>query len=224
MSEERNLIEELDLSFHPLTQKLWRDFEMLFGAHGACGGCWCMHWKLRGQAFSESAGDTARQMQKNIVDAKTVPGLLAYSEGYPVGWIAIEPRSQYVKLAHSRVLKPIDDAEVWSIVCFFIEKKHRRKGISAELIKAATAYAKSRDAKIVEGYPIYSAKNQPDPFVYTGTASAFKRAGFKEVARNSPTRPIFRYMVFPSPSGRGQGEGTLPSPSVEGLGMRENSA
>jgi GNAT superfamily N-acetyltransferase len=195
MTEERNLIEELDLSFHPLTQKLWRDFEMLFGDRGACGGCWCMYWKLRGRDFEEAAGDSARQMQKSIVDAKEVPGLLAYSDGYPIGWIAVEPRSAYPKLAHSRVLKPVDDQEVWSITCFFIEKKHRRKGITVELIKAAAAYVKSRGGKIVEGYPVDAQKSQPDPFVYTGTASAFKQAGFVEVARHSPTRPIFRIVI-----------------------------
>jgi GNAT superfamily N-acetyltransferase len=195
MTEERNLIEELDLSFHPLTQKLWRDFEMLLGARGACHGCWCMHWKLRGKEFRENTGDAARQMQKSIVDAKIVPGLLAYSEGYPVGWIAVEPRSQYPKLAHSRTLKPVDDQEVWSITCFFVEKKHRHHGITVELLKAAIEYAKKCGGKIVEGYPVDAQQNQPDPFVYTGTASAFDHAGFKEVARNSPTRPIFRYTI-----------------------------
>ncbi len=195
MSEERNLIEELDLSFHLLTQKLWRDFELLFGKHGACGGCWCMYWKLRGKDFSENTGDSARQMQKSIVDSKTVPGLLAYSEGYPVGWIAVEPRSAYPKLAHSRTLKPIDDQEVWSITCFFVEKKHRHKGITVELLKAAVEHVKSQGGKIVEGYPVDASQNQADAFVYTGTASAFVQAGFKEVARNSPTRPIFRYVI-----------------------------
>jgi GNAT superfamily N-acetyltransferase len=213
MPEERNLIEELDLSFHPLTQKLWRDFEMLFGAHGACGGCWCMYWKLRGKEFNEIIGDPARQMQKSIVDAKTIPGLLAYSEGYPVGWIAVEPRSQYPKLSHSRTLKPVDDQEVWSITCFFVEKKHRRKGITVELLIAAIDYVKSRGGKIVEGYPVDAKEEQPAPFVYTGTASAFKQAGFHEVARNSPTRPIFRYLISspngtPYPQGIGQAEGT----------------
>jgi GNAT superfamily N-acetyltransferase len=195
MPEERNLIEELDLSFHPLTQKLWRDFEMLLGARGACGGCWCMFWKLRGKDFSKNTGDSARQMQKSIVDAKTVPGLLAYSEGYPIGWIAVEPRSAYPKLAHSRVLKPVDDQEVWSITCFFVEKNHRHKGITVELLKAAAEYVKSCGGKIVEGYPVDAQQNQPDPFVYTGTASAYKQAGFVEVARNSPTRPIFRFSL-----------------------------
>ncbi|MBI5954065.1 MAG: GNAT family N-acetyltransferase [Chloroflexi bacterium] len=195
MEESSSLIEELDLSFHPLTQKLWRDFELLFGRNGACGGCWCMYWKLRGKAFSENTGDVARQMQKSIVDAKTVPGLLAYSEGYPIGWIAIEPRSAYPKLAHSRVLTPVDDQPVWSITCFFVEKKHRRKGITVELLKAAVEYVKKQGGKIVEGYPVDATQNQADAFVYTGTASAFRKAGFVEVARNSPTRPIFRYGI-----------------------------
>lgn len=194
-AEERNLIEELDLSFHPLTQKLWRDFEMLFGAHGACGGCWCMFWKLRGREYHESTGDIARQMQKTIVDSKTVPGLLAYSEGYPVGWIAVEPRSQYPRLAHSRNLKPVDEQEVWSVTCFFIEKKHRKLGLTVELLKAAIAYVKKNGGHIVEGYPVDADGEKPAPFVFTGLAAAFRQAGFKEVARNSPTRPIFRFVI-----------------------------
>jgi GNAT superfamily N-acetyltransferase len=154
-----------------------------------------MHWKLRGKEFSENAGDTARQMQKSIVDSKIVPGLLAYSEGYPVGWIAVEPRGAYPKLAHSRVLKPVDDQEVWSITCFFVEKKHRRKGITVELLKAAVEYVKGQGGTIVEGYPVDTNNEEPAPFVFTGAAAAFVRAGFMEAARNSPTRPIFRYLI-----------------------------
>lgn len=187
--------EPLDLTFHPLTQNLWRDFEILFGRNGACGGCWCMFWKLRGRAFDEAAGDTARQMHKSIVDSKVVTGLIAYSEGYPIAWIAVEPRSAYVKLAHSRALKPVDDQEVWSITCFFVAKGHRRKGVTVELLKAATEYVRKQGGKIVEGYPVDTKKEMPAPFAYTGTASAFKQAGFKEIARNTPTRPIFRFKI-----------------------------
>ena len=195
MAEKSNLIEELDLSFHPLTQKLWRDFELLFGKHGACGGCWCTYWKLRGKDFSQNTGDAARQMQKAVVDSKTVPGLLAYSEGYPVGWIAVEPRKSYLRLEHSRTLKSIDGQEVWSITCFFVEKKHRHKGITVELLKAAVDYVKNQGGKIVEGYPVDVYKNQPDVFIYTGIASTFVQAGFSESIRNSPLRPIFRFLI-----------------------------
>ncbi|GAB4538243.1 MAG: GNAT family N-acetyltransferase [Anaerolineales bacterium] len=181
-----------DLSFHPLTRKLWRDFELLFGEHGACGGCWCMYWKLRGKAFDEASGDVARQMQKSIVDAGVSPGLLAYSDGQPVGWIAVEPRSAYPKLAHSRALQPIDAQEVWSITCFYVERKSRRQGLMVELIKAAVEYVRARGGKIIEAYPIDARQNQPDPFVYTGTMSAFQQAGFEEAARRASTRPVMR--------------------------------
>ena len=185
----------MDLSFHPLTQKLWRDFELLFGPRGACAGCWCMYWKLRGKAYEEARGDVARQMQKSIVDKKVVPGLLAYDEGYPIGWVAVEPRKAYDKLAHSKTLKPVDDREVWSVTCFFVAKNHRRKGVTVELLKAAVEHVKKQGGEIVEGYPIDNQKEESPVFMFTGAAAAFQKAGFKEVARNSPTRPIFRYHI-----------------------------
>lgn len=184
-----------DLSFHPLTQKLWRDFELLFGSNGACGGCWCMFWKLRGKNFSENTGDSARQMQKSIVDAGASPGLLAYCEGYPIGWIAVEPRSAYPKLAHSRILAPVDDRPVWSITCFFVNRNHRGNGLTIAMIRAAVEFAKKHGGKIVEGYPLDVKKREVPPFIFTGTSSAFVQAGFTEVARKSPTRPIFRYTI-----------------------------
>lgn len=134
-------------------------------------------------------------MQKSVVDAKIVPGLLAYADGYPVGWVAIEPRSQYPKLAHSRVLKPIDEQEVWSVTCLFVEKKHRRNGIAVALLRAAVEYARRQGAQIVEGYPVETKGETPPVFIFTGTPSAFEQAGFDIAARPSPTRPIYRLIL-----------------------------
>jgi len=183
------------LSFHPLTSSRFADFERLFGPRGACGGCWCMFWKLRGKAFDENTGEPARQMQKSIIDSGTVPGLLAYQDNEPVGWIAVEPRSAYPRLAHSRVLKPVDDEDVWSVTCFFVAKQARRQGLTVELLKAAVDYVKEQGGKIVEGYPVDARKDMPPVFVYHGTAVAFKKAGFVEVARRSETRPIMRFFL-----------------------------
>ena len=185
----------VELSIKPLKRNLWTDFEELFGLNGACGGCWCMHWKLRGKAFDESKGHATRQMHKSLVDDGTVTGLLAYSEGDVVGWVAVEPRSAYEKLKHSRVLKPVDDQEVWSVTCFYIAKGHRGKGVALGLLKAAVEHVKSQGGRIVEGYPVDVKEKTAPPFIFTGTASVFKKAGFREVARNSPTRPIFRFVI-----------------------------
>lgn len=185
----------LSLSFKPIKRDLWSDLEELFGPNGACGGCWCMFWKLRGKAFDESKGMENRQMHKTMVTSGVVTGLLAYWHGEVVGWVAVEPRAAYDKLAHSRVLKSVDAQAVWSITCFFVARKFRRKGIAVEMIKAAVEHVGRHGGRIVEGYPVDAKENSPAPFIFTGTASAFRKAGFKEVARNTPTRPIFRYEI-----------------------------
>jgi GNAT superfamily N-acetyltransferase len=154
-----------------------------------------MYWKLRGKEYEEAKGFETRQMHKSIVDSGVATGLLAYLHGDIVGWIAVEPRDSYPRLAHSRILQPVDDQTVWSVTCFFVAKKFRRKGITVELLKAAVEHVRKQGGKIVEGYPIETQKDMPSPFIYTGAASAFEQAGFQEVARRSPTRPIFRFFI-----------------------------
>lgn len=154
-----------------------------------------MFWKLRGKAYEEARGFETRQMHKSIVDSGVATGLLAYLHGEVVGWIAVEPREAYPKLAHSRALKPVDDQAVWSITCFFVAKNSRRSGITVELLRAAVEHVRKQGGKLVEGYPVDAQKEMPAPFIYTGTASAFRQAGFKEVARRTPTRPIFRFII-----------------------------
>lgn len=183
------------ITFLPLTTDNWNDFEKLFGPNGACAGCWCMWWKLSKKQFENQKGDKNKKAIKKRVSSNEVPGIIAYYKNEPVGWCAIEPRESFKRLETSRILKPVDDKPVWSIVCFFIEKDFRKKGLSTELIKAAVKYAAKKKAKIVEGYPIDLSdnKNYPDTFAYYGTMSAFEKAGFKEVIRRSEKRPVMRY-------------------------------
>ena len=183
------------LSFKPLKQNLWTDLEELFGPRGACAGCWCMFWKLRGNAYEDARGVETRQMHKSIVDSGVATGLLAYLHGEVVGWVAVEPRSAYPKLAHSRLLQSVDDQPVWSVTCFFVAKDYRRKGITIELLKAAVEHVRNQGGRIVEGYPVETAQSMPAPFIYTGTASAFQQAGFQEVARRAPMRPVYRFVI-----------------------------
>ncbi len=183
------------LSFKPLKRNLWTDFEELFGLNGACAGCWCMFWKLRGKAFDAARGYETRQLHKSIVDSKKVTGLLAYLHGEVVGWVAVEPRSAYARLAHSRTLKPVDDQEVWSVTCFYVAKKFRRRGIAVELLKAAVEHVREQGGRIVEGYPVDAKTDISSASIFTGTASVFQQVGFQEVARRTPTRPIFRFSI-----------------------------
>ena len=183
----------LVLGFRPLTPERWPDLEALFGRHGATGGCWCMWWRLTQAEFDRNAGEGNKEAFRRIVDSGPPPGLLAYSETQPAGWCAVAPRETYPRLDRSRILKPVDDTPVWSVVCFFVGRPFRRRGVTVQLLGAAVDYARERGAAVVEGYPVEPrAGKTADVFAYTGLVSAFRQAGFVEVARRSETRPIMR--------------------------------
>jgi len=180
-------------TFSPLTSKNWNDFVELFGDKGACGGCWCMYWRIKAADYNKQKGERNKKAMKELV-SNISPGIIAYDKDKAVGWCAIAPRSEYIRLETSRVLKPVDDKKVWSVSCFFIHKQYRKKGLSTQLLKAAVDFAILKGAKIVEGYPVEPAKNKmPDVFAWTGFSSIFIKTGFKEVERRSVSRPIMRY-------------------------------
>jgi GNAT superfamily N-acetyltransferase len=189
-------VTSLNLKFYPVTAKLWKDLEKLFGERGACGGCWCMWWRLSRSEFNKQKGQGNKRALKKIIDSGEIPGILAYDTSGPIGWCSVAPREKFSTLERSRILQRVDEKPVWSVVCFFIAKPFRRKGVTIALLKAAIEHAKKNGAKVVEGYPVDPKKGEtPDVFANTGLASAFRQAGFVEVLRRSETRPIMRYFI-----------------------------
>lgn len=180
------------LSVHPLTPSRWADLEALFGPRGACAGCWCRWWKVPRAEWVAAKGEGNRRALEASVRAGEVPGLLAYEGDAPVGWVAVEPRASYPRLARSRSLAPVDGAPVWSITCFYVARAHRRRGVTRALIAAAAAHARAAGATLLDAYPVDPARPTGDAFVYTGVASTFAAAGFEEVARRTATRPVVR--------------------------------
>jgi len=182
------------LVFHPLTKDRWSDFELLFGKRGACGGCWCMFWRLKRSEFNEQKGEGNKQSMFQIVQSGEVPGIIAYIDNQPVGWCSVAPREQFSALDRSRIFKRVDEKPVWSVTCFFIAKPFRKSGLTVELLKYAIQYCRERGAAIIEGYPVQPKQaSMPDVFAWNGFVSAFQKAGFTEVARRSETRPIMRF-------------------------------
>jgi GNAT superfamily N-acetyltransferase len=189
-------MERLRLTFEPVTPDRWKDFEELFGARGACAGCWCMYFRGTRKQYTSNQGAGNKRRMKKIIMSGEEPGILAYHGGEAVGWCAVGPREIYDALTRSRVAAPVDDKPVWSLTCNFVRKDYRRRGVSTRLLDAAARYAASRGARIVEGYPVEANKpDQPDPFMYHGSASAYIKARFKEVARRAPSRPVMRRAV-----------------------------
>lgn len=185
-----------DIIVKPLTTKNWNDFEILFGPKGAYGGCWCMWWRIPRKEFEEGQGQKNHDAMKHIVDSKIVPGLIAYKDDVPCGWCSVAPREHFSTIERSRLLKRLDDQPVWSIVCFFINKKYRGLGLGQKLIRETIEFVKTQGGRIIEAYPTYIHKKNMSPVsTFMGIPKIFEKAGFKEVSRPSKSKIIMRYYI-----------------------------
>lgn len=133
-----------------------------------------------------------RRRLMDLAASGTPPGLVGYIGDEPVGWVSLGPRPVFLKLARSPLLKPVDDTPVWSLVCFVVAGPYRRRGVAEALLHGAVAYALEQGAEILEAYPVDKPESGRDDSMWFGSKSMYDRAGFVEVARRRPERPIVR--------------------------------
>ena len=193
----------MTLSIVPLTDDRVPDLAELFGQGGDPKWCWCTWFRVRGRDWTNAtAAENRAVLEAAVRDERAndrAPGLVAYDEGVAVGWTSLGPRTDYERLANSRLLAPVDDAPVWSIVCFVVGRRSRGRGVATALLDAAIEYAREHGAKTLEAYPVEvpDGGRIPAANAYHGTLSMFERAGFSVIERRrwnaaSPVRPIVR--------------------------------
>lgn len=188
----------MKLSILPLTPDRWPDLEAIFAAKGCsvARNCWCMYYRHGGTPpppparMSRAAANRAEL--RSLVGGGRPPGLIGYRGNVPVGWVSLGPREDYAKLARSPVMKPVDDKPVWSIVCFVVPSEYRGQGVAEALLAGAVAYARKQGARLVEAYPVDRRGRSSDDAMWFGAKSMYDRAGFAEVARRRPQRPVVR--------------------------------
>jgi GNAT superfamily N-acetyltransferase len=195
------------LDIQPLTPERLPDLAALFGQGGDPKWCWCAYYRLRGVDFSSGSAQRNRRVLEGAVESTSAdgrnPGLVAYRDGEVVGWVSVGPRDDYERLKHSKALAPVDEKQVWSIVCFVVARSARGQGIATALLDAAVDYARKHGATLLEAYPIETdGQRVSSALVYKGTLGMFERAGFEVVERRranatSALRPIVRRSVRP---------------------------
>ena len=186
------------ISILPLTPERWDDLVTLFGPErGAHAGCWCMWWRMTTAAFEKASRPERRDGFRAIVESGAPTGVLAYAGRTPVGWCAVGPRASLPKLMRSPVAKPLeaDIDKVWMINCFFVDRGYREAGLMRTLIDGAVGFARKNGARIVEACPIEPIRPLVWGEAFVGIAAVFRQAGFTEVARRSPARPLMRFLV-----------------------------
>jgi GNAT superfamily N-acetyltransferase len=185
------------LQLRPLTRETWPDLVDLFGRPGAsvARGCYCMYYRRSGRLDRPQGltySETNKRALRALVDRGVVPGLLAYDNGRAIGWVSLGPREDYGRLARSSVMKPVDAKPAWSIICFFVDAKMRGQGVADALLAGALRWARNHGVTLIEGYPCDKPARDRDDSMWFGSRSMFERAGFVEVARRKPMRPLMR--------------------------------
>lgn len=191
------------LVVRPLTPGRWADLEALFAAKGCsvARGCWCMYYRISGKHGLARPSDGQRRSAKEalhaLASADPPAGLLGYRGKTAVGWISLGPREDFAKLAKSPVMRPVDDLPVWSIVCFVVPSEYRRQGVARELLEKAVDFARERGVTLLESYPVDREKPSAADAPWFGSQRMFSQAGFDEVARRRPDRPVMRLRLVP---------------------------
>lgn len=196
--ELRQTCRTMPIDVQPLIPERFEDLASLFEQGGDPRWCWCTYFRSRGRDWTNSTPAGNRAELAALAERDTAPGLIAYDGDRAVGWVSLGPRPDYERLAFSKLMAPIDDAPVWSIVCFVVSRGSRRQGIADRLLAAAIDHARDQGATILEGYPVDTSGGRISAAsAYHGTLGMFERAGFKVIERRqwnttSPVRPIVR--------------------------------
>jgi GNAT superfamily N-acetyltransferase len=177
------------LTMTPLTPERFGDLETVFGDRGVTRSCFCMHWRRPDGGYGDDRDN--RDRFADVVAVGPPPGLIGYVADSPVGWVQVGPRREFPTLGRSRLLKPVDEVEPWTINCFVVRVGHRSLGIGKGLLEGAIAYAASQGAQIIEAYPVDGERASLVDY-FTGTLAMFSEHGFTEILRRNESRPIVR--------------------------------
>lgn len=202
------------LLIRPANLANWDDVQTIFGTRGAGSRCQCQRYKLnRGESFGnfpveERAHRLLMQTDCGVPDAPRTSGLVAYRDGEPVGWCAVEPRPAYTGLLRvARVPwegrdEDRADPSVWAVTCLFTRAGHRRQGVSKALARAAVEHARARGARALEAYPINTTRGIEEE-LHVGTVRTFAAVGLVEVSHPTPRRVVMRIDFGPGHAGPG---------------------
>lgn len=184
----------------PVTPDRFEDFADVINRTRRVNHCWCLSHRLQAAEIEQLGDGNRERAMRRLCEREHPPGVVTYRDGEPVGWCNIGPRTEITRLTGSRLIRPVDELPVWSIVCVIVRPGHRRHGVTAQLIEGAVAYAASHCAPAVEAYPIDPSGRMDVTMAFVGMKSMFEHVGFRvigttgAVASGMPRLVMRRYI------------------------------
>ncbi|WP_051299117.1 GNAT family N-acetyltransferase [Arthrobacter castelli] len=185
-----------ELIIRPAAPDRWDDIVQVFGRRASNpDSCWCQRFRTHDEPSNRDA-------LQGEVDSATVPiGLLAYLDDVPIGWTRVVPRATLPGILKNRALRRVldDDPDGWWVTCFAVRPEHHGIGVSLELLRAAAEQARTNGASVLEGHPVdvkrLQASRVSASALFTGVLTTFESAGFREIGRTYPSRPVMRLQL-----------------------------
>jgi GNAT superfamily N-acetyltransferase len=195
----------VDWETHPVTPDRFEHFADVVNRTRRANHCWCLSHRLQAAEIEQLGSGSREAAMRRLCEREHPPGVVTYLDGEPVGWCNVGPRVEITRLARSRLIRPVDDLPVWSIVCVVVRAGHRGQGVTAPLLEGAVAYAASHGAPAVEAYPVDPPGRMDTTMAFVGTKAMFDRRGFRVVGTTDATasgmpRLIMRRIVVPDPT------------------------
>ncbi|GMA20519.1 GNAT family N-acetyltransferase [Arsenicicoccus piscis] len=166
---------------HAVTEDRFDDLADVINPNRRATHCWCLSHRLRAADIEELGHGSREQAMRALCSRELPPGVVVYQDGVPVGWCHVSPRSEIPRLVASKLITPIDEVPVWSIICVVVRGGHRKQGVTTPLIEGAVAHAKKHGAPAVEAYPVDPAGRMDTTMAFVGTRSMFEKVGFEVV-------------------------------------------
>lgn len=170
---------------HPVTPDRFEDFADVINPNRRATHCWCLSHRVNPKQVTELGGtgpDARERAMRALCEREHPPGVVTYRDGVPVGWCSIAPRAETPRLVQSKLIRPVDDVPVWSIICVVVRSGHRRQHVTEHLLEGAVAYAASRGAPAVEAYPVDTEGRRMDlTMAFVGTRAMFEKVGFRVI-------------------------------------------
>ena len=191
---------------HPVTPDRFEDFADVINPNRRASHCWCLSHRLRAQDIAALGGtdeDARERAARAMCAEKLPPGVVTYRDGTPVGWCNIGPRQDIPRLAASKLIRPVDDVPVWSIICVVVRGGHRKQGVVGHLIQGAVEWARANGAPAVEAYPVDPPGRMDLTMAFVGTKAMFDAAGFEVIGTTDAVASKMPRLVMRTPVAAG---------------------
>jgi hypothetical protein len=184
-----------ELAVRALGPDTWDAFADLVERHnGIFGGCWCT-WFHTTPSEKTRTAEGNRALKEQLVREGRAHAALVFDGDVAVAWCEYGSCAELPNIYHRKQYDEETDLHPdYRITCIFVDKKYRRRHVSAIALHGAVDLIAQSGGGVVEGYP-HDPEGKRVAVLYNGTRSLFEKEDFELVRRKGQRNTVMRRTV-----------------------------